>query len=298
MRYHVTHTTHYEYTDPVKLSYNLVRLRPREHGMQSCSLHELQVLPTPAVRSERFDYFGNSVVWLSLQEPHAQLTITARSEVQVDLILQPDVTHSSSWEQVRQSLVKASNPQTVWARQFCFDSPYAGTAPELADYARASFPEGQPFLQSVLDLTQRIHRDFEFLPGSTKVGTPVLDVLRNRRGVCQDFAHLQIGCLRSLGLSARYVSGYLVTTPPPGQPRLAGADASHAWVSVFEPDFGWIDFDPTNGIMPSDSHITVAWARDYDDLAPVQGILVGGRHQRLKVSVDVAPAETSSMRPS
>jgi transglutaminase-like putative cysteine protease len=151
--------------------------------------------------------------------------------------------------------------------------------------------EDQPFLQCVLNLTERIHRDFKFLPGSTKVGTPVLEVLENRRGVCQDFAHLQIGCLRSLGLAARYVSGYLVTTPPPGQERLAGADASHAWVSVFNPESGWIDFDPTNGLMPSDAHVTVAWARDYDDLGPIRGILVGGRRQRLQVSVDVVPIE-------
>jgi len=158
---------------------------------------------------------------------------------------------------------------------------------------RAHRSRGRSFLQCVLDLTQRIHHDFEFLPGSTKVGTPVPEVLHNRRGVCQDFAHLQIGCLRSLGLAARYVSGYLATTPPPGQTRLTGATHLMPGVSVFEPDFGWIDFDPTNGVMPSDSHVTVAWGRDYDDLGPVKGILVGGRGQRLKVSVDVAPALAS-----
>jgi transglutaminase-like putative cysteine protease len=240
---------------------------------------------------ERIDYFGNCAVWLSFQKPHTELTITARSEVQVELGLQPDVAQSSSWEQIRQTLLTASSPQTLAARQFSFDSPYIRHSPELADYAQASFPAGRPFLQCAMDLTERIHSDFEFLPGSTTVGTPVLDVLHNRRGVCQDFAHLQIGCLRSLGLPARYVSGYIATTPPAGQPRLTGADASHAWVSVFEPDFGWIDFDPTNGLMPTDSHITVAWARDYDDLGPVKGILIGGRRQRLAVSVDVAPVE-------
>ncbi len=297
MRYHVTHTTRYDYKDPVTLSHNLVRLRPRDHGMQSCLLHELSVSPTPAVSSERLDYFGNHTVWLGLQEPHTQLTITARSEVKVDLVLQPAVAQGPSWEQVRQTLLTAQDARTLSARQFSFDSPYVRRSQELAEYARPSFPQGQPFLQCVLHLTERIYHDFEFLPGSTKVGTPVLDVLRTRRGVCQDFAHLQIACLRSLGLAARYVSGYIATTPPPGQPRLTGADASHAWVSVFEPDFGWIDFDPTNGRMPSDSHITVAWARDYDDLGPVKGILVGGHRQRLKVSVDVAPAESSLSQP-
>ena len=293
MRYNITHITRYEYIDAATLSYNLVRLRPRDHGMQKCRLHDLQIAPTPAVNTGRLDYFGNYAVWFSLQEPHTELTVTARSEVQVDLVLQPDTAQGPPWEQVRQTLLTAANPQTLSARQFCFDSPYIFRNKELADYAGASFPAGQPLLQCVLDLTQRIHREFEFVPGSTTVGTPVLDVLHNRRGVCQDFAHLQIACLRSLGLAARYVSGYLATTPPPGQPRLVGADASHAWLSVYEPDFGWIDFDPTNGIMPSDSHITVAWARDYDDLAPVKGIMVGGQRQRLKVSVDVAPAGSS-----
>jgi transglutaminase-like putative cysteine protease len=293
VRYQITHTTRYEYVDAVTLSHNLVRLRPRDHRRQRSLHHELVISPTPAVTRERFDYFGNHVVWLSLQEPHTELTITAKSEVQVDLILQPDVKQGSSWEKVRDTLLAAPDPRTLSARQVTFDSTYARRSPELAEYARPSFPVGQPFLQCVLDLTERVHRDFEFLPGSTRVGTPVLDVLRNRRGVCQDFAHLEMACLRSLGLPARYVSGYIATTPPPGQPRLKGADSSHAWLSVFEPDFGWIDFDPTNGLMPSDSHITVAWARDYDDLCPVKGILVGGHRQRLKVSVDVAPAEAA-----
>ena len=292
MRYHVTHTTKYEYADGVTLSHNLVRLRPRDHGMQTCLRHYLLVSPTPAMSRVRLDYFGNYTVWLSLQKPHNELTITARSEVQVELGLQPDVAQGPSWEQVRQTLLTASNLKILAARQFSFDSPYVRYSPELADYARASFPLGRPFLQCVMDLTERIHRDFEFLPGSTTVGTPVLNVLHTRRGVCQDFAHLQIGCLRSLGFAARYVSGYIATTPPPDQPRLTGADASHAWVSVFEPDFGWMDFDPTNGLKPSDSHITVAWARDYDDLGPVKGILIGGRRQRLSVSVDVAPVES------
>lgn len=293
MRYHVTHTTAYDYTEAVRLSHNVLRLRPRDHTRQRTIHHQLSVSPTPAITRERYDYFGNHMVWMSLQEPHTELTITARSEVQVDLVLQPDISHGPSWEQVRQTLSDAPNPRALSARQVTFDSPYVARDPELARYAQPSFPEGRPFLQGVLDLTERIHREFEFVPGSTRVGTPVLEVLHNRRGVCQDFAHLQIGCLRSLGLAARYVSGYIATTPPPGQPRLIGADASHAWVSVFEPDFGWIDFDPTNGIMPSDAHVTVAWARDYDDLSPVKGILVGGKGQRLKVSVDVASDEAA-----
>jgi transglutaminase-like putative cysteine protease len=290
VRYNVTHITQYDYLDPVTLSHNLLRLRPRDHERQKSLQFDFTISPTPAIVRERVDYFGNHVVSFSLHEPHTRLTVTARSEVQVDLLLQPDVKQGKSWEQVRDSLLHPSNARTLSARQVTFDSPYIIRSPELAEYAQPSFLEGQPFLQCVLDLTKRIHHDFQFLPGSTRVGTPIIDVLHNRCGVCQDFAHLQIGCLRSLGLAARYVSGYLATTPPPGQARLTGADTSHAWISVFEPDFGWIDFDPTNGLMPTDSHVTVAWGRDYDDLGPVKGILVGGRGQRLRVSVDVAPA--------
>jgi len=205
---------------------------------------------------------------------------------------QRDFSVGSPWEKVRDELLASRGRETRAAREFTFDSSYVIRSAELANYALASFAPGRPFLGCVLDLTERIHHEFEFLPGATKVGTPVADVLRMRKGVCQDFAHLQLGCLRSLGFAARYVSGYIVTTPPPGRPRLQGADVSHAWISVFAPDLGWIDFDPTNGLMPSDSHITVGWARDYDDIGPVRGVIVGGRHQHLDVSVDVAPANT------
>jgi transglutaminase-like putative cysteine protease len=274
-----------------------VRLRPRDRAVQTCLRHSLVIHPTPAVSSERFDYFGNDVVWFSLQEPHTELTITAKSDVEVSLGLRPDVTQGASWEHVLKTILTAPDAETIFARQFAFDSPYVPRAAELAGYAEISFPPGRPFLECVLDLTRRIDKEFEFLPGATRVGTPVLDVLHTHKGVCQDFAHLEIGCLRSLGFAARYVSGYIVTTPPPGQKRLIGADVSHAWISVFSPDFGWMDFDPTNGLMPSDSHVTVAWARDYDDVGPVRGILIGGQRQKLEVSVDVVPIEPSATDP-
>jgi len=209
--------------------------------------------------------------------------------VEVDSRPPENLSDGASWERVVGMLRDPGNLLTLLAREFSFDSPYVPRSPELAEYARPSFPPGRPLLQCVFDLTERIHRDFRFLPGSTKVGTPVADVLRLRRGVCQDFTHLQIGCLRSLGLAARYVSGYLVTKPPPGKPRLVGADVSHAWVGVYSPEYGWVDFDPTNGVMPWNSHITLAWARDYDDIGPIRGVLVGGRRQHLEVSVDVRP---------
>jgi transglutaminase-like putative cysteine protease len=295
VRYRVRHSTRYTYAEAIPLSHNLIRLRPRDRAVQTCLRHSLTIHPTPAVSSERFDYFGNDVVWFSLQEPHSELTITAKSDVEVSLGLRPDISQGSCWEQVLETIRSAPDAETIFARQFAFDSPYVPRSAELAAYAEASFITGRPFLECVLDLTQRIHKDFQFLPGSTKVETPVAEVLRTRRGVCQDFAHLEIGCLRSLGFSTRYVSGYIVTTPPPGKERLVGADVSHAWISVFSPDFGWMDFDPTNGVIPSDTHVTVAWARDYDDVGPVRGILIGGQRQKLEVSVDVVPIEPSAL---
>lgn len=292
MKFRVTHFTHYLYSVAVTMSHNIVRMRPRESAVQSCFRHELTVSPAPAIRLNGLDYFGNDAVWFSLQEPHTHLTVSAQSEVEVSLGLRPDISSGPSWEAVREAIAAGRDSQTFLAREFVMESPYVPHAAELAEYARPSFSPGAPFLQCVFDLTTRIRREFKYLPGSTKVGTPVLDVLRARRGVCQDFAHLQLGCLRTLGFAARYVSGYIVTTPPAGKPRMQGADVSHAWISVFTPEFGWIDFDPTNGLMPSDSHITVAWARDYDEVGPVKGIVVGGRTQKLDYSVDVIPVES------
>jgi transglutaminase-like putative cysteine protease len=293
VKFRITHSTRYEYEESIPLSHNLVRLRPRDQGTQTCLGHELFVLPAPAVRTVGLDYFGNSVTWFSLQEPHMVLRIAAQSDVQVDPPVRPDFGQSIPWEQALQMLIAAPDAETLAARQFSFESPYIPVSTDLAEYARTSFTPGHPFLQCVFDLTERIFKEFKFLPGSTSVGTPVAHVFRSRQGVCQDFAHLQIGCLRSLGFAARYVSGYIATQPPPGKQRLVGVDASHAWLSVFAPGFGWADFDPTNGVMPSDSHITLAWGRDYEDVGPVKGILIGGKHHWLDVSVDVVPIEKS-----
>lgn len=292
MKYRITHSTTYEYADSVSLSHNIARLRPRDNGTQQiCLRHDLAVLPAPSDRSDSLDYFGNHVSYFSLQESHNQLTITAKSEVEITPMAHPDFSLGSSWEKVRDELLASANPETRAAREFTFDSTYVIRSAELANYALGSFVPNQPFLPCVLDLTERIHSEFKFLPGATKVGTPIADVLRMRKGVCQDFAHVQLGCLRSLGFAARYVSGYIVTTPPPGRARLQGADVSHAWISVFVPALGWIDFDPTNGLIPSEGHITVGWARDYDDIGPVRGVVVGGRRQHLDVAVDVTPVE-------
>jgi transglutaminase-like putative cysteine protease len=293
VRYRITHSTRYRYEQTIPLSHNVVRMRPREHAAQTCLQHQLLVLPAPAVRNEGFDYFGNQVTWFSLQEPHTVLRIAAESEVQVNASGPQEVTRGPSWEQVLQTLDVAPDTETLAAREFTFESPHVPWSPELAEFARPSFESGRPFLQCVFDLTQRIRHDFKFVAGSTKIDTQVVDVFHSGQGVCQDFAHLQICCLRSLGFSARYVSGYIATYPAPGRERLTGADASHAWISVFAPGSGWVDFDPTNGLMPSDGHITLAWGRDYDDVGPARGILIGGHRHWMDVSVDVAPIAMS-----
>jgi len=291
MKFTITHKTSYSYGEGVSLCQNLLRLHPRDHVWQKCVRHELAITPNPSSQSSHVDFFGNHVTWISLDEHHSEFNICATSEVHVETRPEIDVATSMPWERVRDLLGASPEPTHIEARQYVFDSPHVMTAGDLADYALVSFTPGRPLLEAAQDLTERIHREFKFLPGSTDLGTTPMEVLRMRRGVCQDFAHLQLGCLRSIGLPARYVSGYLVTRPPPGQPRLVGADVSHAWVSVFEPAFGWVDFDPTNGVRPSDHHITIAWARDYNEISPVRGITVGGASHQLGVAVDVAPMD-------
>ena len=291
MKFRIMHSTRYEYEESIPLSHNVVLMRPRDFALQTCLRHELHVMPGPAVRTVGIDYFGNHITWFTLQQSHTVLNIAAESEVQVHPAIGPDPYQGISWEQVLQILPVNLDVPTLAARQFSFESPHVPLCAELAEYARPSFIPGAPLLQCVRDLTERIYHDFEFLPGSTGVGTTVMEVLHSRQGVCQDFAHLQIGCLRSMGFAARYVSGYVATYPPPGQTRLTGADASHAWVSVYAPEAGWVDFDPTNGLMPSDAHVTVAWGRDYDDVGPAKGILIGGRRHTMDVAVDVVPVD-------
>ncbi|MCE7870074.1 transglutaminase family protein [bacterium CPR1] len=285
MKYRVRHTTHYGYQDPVSLGHNQVVGAPRPHPGQQVSEAHLEIDPIPAVIARRRDYFGNSVTFFEVHEPHTELTVTIRFLVEVRPA--QEYTASPPWERVMEQLV--GNRAYLAERAFCFDSPYVEAGEDLADYARACLTPGRPLVEGVLDLMDRIHREFRYDPEATDLSTGLKEVLSNRRGVCQDFAHLQIGMLRSLGLAARYVSGYLLTTPPPGQPRLVGADASHAWLSVFCPPYGWVDFDPTNNLIPCDSHITMAWGRDYDDVSPVKGVVLGGGEQKVSVAVDVLP---------
>jgi transglutaminase-like putative cysteine protease len=280
MRYRITHKTTYQYPNAVSVAEHAVHLTPRSWPHHRCLSHALRIHPTPASRVERQDYFGNHVHLFSIEEPHHEFIVEASSMVEIEADSRPWPSTSPAWEDVARSLPGDRSPAALDAYQFVFD---------IASYALDSFLPDRPLTEAVLDLTERIYRDFKFDAKATTVSTPVDEVFKKRRGVCQDFAHLQITCLRSLQLPARYVSGYLRTNPPPGRPRLVGADASHAWLSVYCPGVGWLDTDPTNNVVPSDSHITVAWGRDYGDVSPVRGIILGSADHKLKVSVDVEP---------
>ena len=291
MIYRVRHVTTYDYADPVSVSHHVLRLTPRNLTRQRCSGSQISIAPSPQISTTRTDYFGNVLTFFTLREPHGRLTVQASSELEVQSAEAPDFSQSPRWETVQGSLEGHCSVEVLNAYQFVFDSERVGANPELAAYARDSFVPGRPLLEAVRDLTRRIHQDFRFDTNATEVTTPVETFFEKRRGVCQDFAHLEIACLRSLGLPARYVSGYLRTMPAPGCARLEGADASHAWCSAWCLDAGWVDFDPTNDCVPSDGHVTLAWGRDYADVSPIHGVLLGGARHTLHVGVDVIPVE-------
>jgi transglutaminase-like putative cysteine protease len=286
--YRVTHKTRYEYIDSVGQSYNEARLLPRPCPQQELLSARLVISPVESDFRVRQDFFGNRVAYFSISEQHREFTVTAISEVRVlNAIGQLDFAQGEAWEAVRERLQQDRQPDVQDARQYTLDSPFVATSPQLGAYAAESFQPGRPLVDAVHDLMQRIHRDFKFDPEFTTLATPLAEVLEHRRGVCQDFAHLAIGCIRSHGLAARYVSGYIETLPPPGKPKLVGADASHAWFAVYLPNVGWMDFDPTNNQLPSEQHITIAWGRDYGDVAPLKGVVFGGQNHELSVSVEV-----------
>jgi transglutaminase-like putative cysteine protease len=287
MNYHVTHRTLYEYTAPVSVSHHVARLEPLVTAAQSRESFSLQIFPEPALRKTRTDYFGNQLCFFAIQEIHSKLEIITNSRVAVRAEKPAQNESAAPWESVAAMFRDPVSPEVVEPYQFFFDSPQIRASVALADYARESFAENTPLLVGARDLTRRIFKDFKFDTRATTVATPLEEVWEKRRGVCQDFAHLGIACLRSLGLPARYVSGYLRTRPPEGKPRLVGADASHAWFSIFSPGTGWVDFDPTNNVQPDEEHITVAYGRDFGDVSPVAGILTGGGRHIVKVAVDV-----------
>jgi len=293
MQYRVRHTTQYRYSEMVPLCHNEVHLLPRNLSRQRCIDAWLQISPPPTVHHERKDFFGNRVVYFSIEEPHTTLEVTAQSELELLPMPPPDLETTVAWEVVQTSLRQETNRGALEARQFLLDSPFITAPMPFAEYAQASFVAGRPLLSAVQDLMRRIHSEFTYDPQFTTVATPVSEVFAHQRGVCQDFAHFAIACLRALGLAARYVSGYLETLPPKDQPKLVGTTASHAWVSVYCPELGWVDFDPTNNLMPSNQHIVVAWGRDYSDVTPVKGTIFGGVEHELQVEVEVKKIETT-----
>jgi transglutaminase-like putative cysteine protease len=289
--YRIEHETRYVHASGVSTSQHVAYLTPRTLPRQSVRWHELLIEPAPASRAQRIDYYGNAVDQFTILTPYDEMCVVGRSVVAVSATgPSPVLDTGAPWEAVREELFYHRGAPYEDAAEFSYPSPYIVTAPELAEFARESFAPHRPLVAAAVDLMHRIHAGFIFDSGSTTIATPVTLVLADRRGVCQDFAHLQIGCLRSLGLAARYVSGYLSTDPPPGQPRLVGADASHAWLSVWCPELGWVDLDPTNDVLPSQRHVTLAWGRDYGDVSPLRGVVLGGRAHTLRVGVSVTPA--------
>jgi transglutaminase-like putative cysteine protease len=290
-RYRVTHRTSYVYEDTVSTSYGLLHMLPRTLPNQACESSELIILPRPDDVADRTDFFGNRSAWFALHSPHRSLRLTATSVVDRTPVPPMLGGEGPPWEDVRDHLDDLDDLDAI---AFRLPSPRIASSDALADYARPSFPARRPLVDCLVDLTSRIHTDFAYRPGTTTVRSTVEQVLEARAGVCQDFAHLAIGCLRALGLPARYISGYLETTPPPGKPKLKGADQSHAWLSAYVPGVGWIDADPTNDRLVTDRYVTTAWGRDYGDVPPVRGIIyTNGPTRELTVHVDVErlPAE-------
>ncbi len=289
MIYRIIHKTVYAYAEPALTCHNQLHLTPRELDHQRCLRSRVNIDPAPRAMAEHKDYFGNIVVDFEIDEPHACLSITATSRVEVKPGPQFDPSATPAWDQVRRQVAADRDALTLSAYQFVFASRHTRRGGDFAEYAQPSFAPQRPLLEAVMDLTGRIHAQFKYDPAATTIATSLEEVLAERHGVCQDFAHIQLACLRSMGLPARYVSGYLRTDPPEGQQRLIGADASHAWIDVYCPSLGWVGFDPTNNCIVGDRHIIVAVGRDFADVSPIKGVVLGGGAHELTVSVDVAP---------
>ena len=290
MMYRVKHVTTYRYGAPVLLAHHLAHLTPRQTPHQTCLRAQLRITPQPSEIDESgVDYYGNPTAFFGLRDPHGTLTVQVSSKVEVRPRDLPTADQGAPWAGPGDPLADLTGEIRVEVADFCVDSPFIAVAPDIRAYAEISFVPGRPLMGCLLDLNSRIRHEFSYDPAATTVATPLSEVLARRRGVCQDFAHLFIACARSMGLPARYVSGYLLTRPPPGKEKLRGSDASHAWVSVFLPEFGWIDFDPTNACLPNEEHVTLGWGRDFDDVSPLRGVVLGGGEHRLKVGVDVEP---------
>jgi transglutaminase-like putative cysteine protease len=288
MKYTIQHTTAYTYLEPVSLCHNIARLMPRDTSEQFCRNTTILITPQPDRVNEYKDFFGNKIIYFSIEKEHFELTVQVTSEVerknsgQIRMRFHP----GAGLEEVKQELAsQKQDPSEI--KQYVFETPMTAWNEDVLHYVLESFISGKSVFEATQDLTRRIFEDFEYKPGHTTIATPLAVVLRERKGVCQDFAHLAIACLRSIGLPARYVSGYIETISPDGAEELIGADASHAWFSVYIPDMGWTDFDPTNNCIVSDQHITIGWGRDYADIAPLEGIILSSGSHELTVSVNV-----------
>ncbi len=284
MRWKLRHATTYRYARPVDMATHMLHLTPREMPGQRLLHHTLTATPEPARVTHGVDDFGNAVTWLFLDSPHDRFVVVSEAEVEVRFPAPPPPASTLPWEEVA-----ALAGGTI--AQFLFDSPLVPASPAARAYAGASFPRGRPVLEGLLHLMSRIRREFAYKPGVTGISTSVETIMATRAGVCQDFSHAMIAGLRGLGLPARYVSGYIRTHTPPGRVRLRGADQSHAWVGAWMgPDFGWVDLDPTNDCVTATEHVVLGWGRDFSDVSPLRGVILGGGRHTLDVGVDLEPA--------
>jgi transglutaminase-like putative cysteine protease len=291
MRYRVRHETVYHYGGDVAHSHQLLHLAPRDSANQICHSRTITLDPEPSTRREDVDAFGNFVTRLEYDLPHDRLLVLAEAAIEVGLPRTAAATESTAWEEVRDALSYSGQPMTTEyldACRFRMESTYVKIKQTFSDYAADCLVPGGPLLPGAESLMHKMHRDFSYAPGTTNIRTGAIEAFTARRGVCQDFAHIMLACLRSRGLAARYVSGYLRTTPPSGsETALLGGDASHAWISVFCPPLGWVDLDPTNDVRVGTGHIVIAWGRDFGDVSPLRGVIVGGGRHRLSVRVSV-----------
>lgn len=297
MLLHILHETTYDYVPAVRTAQHMAHLKPLDNARQRLLNHRLMVSPAPTQQKESVDVYGNTRAFFSLQGSHEHLSVVAESLV--DTAPPEEPGDGLPWEEVRERIRYHRASRYDPASEFAFASPYVPRHEDFAAYAHPSFPAGRPVYAAARDLMQRIHADFSYEPSATDVNTPALEALALRKGVCQDLAHVMLGALRSLGLPARYVSGYLLTQPPPGQVKLVGSDASHAWVSVYLPGLdgapgAWADLDPTNNRASGEDYVAVATGRDFSDVSPVRGVIHGGASHRLRVAVTVAPAATGA----
>lgn len=292
MNLEIRHETRYRYSLPVSISHHLLHLVPRETPFQRCLSSRLEIPDAPASLEADTDYFGNAVTYITIQRRHLELRLQARSLVAT--LPRPLPSTSPPWETVARMAAAAAGEDALAALEMALPSRATPPIEAIADYARAAFAPGRPVLEGAVNLMGRIYADFTYRSGSTEVATPIAQSFSNRRGVCQDFAHIALSGLRSLGLPARYVSGYILTRPPPGRPRLVGADASHAWIAVWD-GTGWVDLDPTNNQVVGEKHATLGWGRDYHDVSPVSGIIYGGGRHKVEVAVDVIDREAEAL---